>query len=518
MTHYPTPNLLTLYTTSLAGITYKTWVTSVTKSPGKFNTRTGLGGVSDRVGALAYALTPLSILLSSRESALSLLTGIPHTSFLFLHIWTGRIIFVQSFLHTLGWTIIEARLYQPQPTVYRDFMAQLYIVFGVVAMILVTVLYLFSLKRVVYWTGYQVFKLTHYITAILYLAACWIHWAPLACWMIASIILLVLDRGIRLARLALIHTGHLDKAQLLGFKKAQASIKLFTDADGAQVVRMEFEHTHGPWRPGQHFFLTFPGLAWWCAHPFTPALNARPHPQGQRHVYVVRVKEGITRKLAQVAIVGGGEGSTDVLLTGPYGVGFERRSRNMLGIAGGTGISFVFPIFLERLAARHGDGDDALIRLVWIVRKESDVQWFRHEIEKLKPTLANRKKKSSLDVSVMIIITRDRKPQTTRSSNDAIHITHTSEKNPEDLPLPPPAQDTHIEYLYLADHHPSPCALLDEFASSCSNGGSIDVVASGPSAMGRELKAAVARMNCGGKVWRGDRSASVRFVGDVREV
>jgi len=49
------------------------------------NTRTGLGGWSDRIGALAYALTPFTILLSNRESVLSLLTGIPYQHFNFLH-------------------------------------------------------------------------------------------------------------------------------------------------------------------------------------------------------------------------------------------------------------------------------------------------------------------------------------------------------------------------------------------------------------------------------------------------
>lgn len=207
------------------GISYRTWITPVKISPGKFNTRTGLGGFSDRVGALAYALTPLSIHLSSRDSALSVLTGLPHTSFLFFHVWTGRIIFIQSFLHTLGWTIIEARLYQPQPAVYRDSMSQLYIIFGVVAMLLITVLYLGSLKRVVRRTGYQIFKLTHYVTAAFYLAACWIYWTGLACWIIVAIVLLTMDRGVPLIRLLLVHTGHLGTKNYVGFQDGKSDNK-----------------------------------------------------------------------------------------------------------------------------------------------------------------------------------------------------------------------------------------------------------------------------------------------------
>jgi ferric-chelate reductase len=159
------------------------------------------------VGALAYALTPLTVALSTRESILSLITGLPYQSFNFLHRWTGRVIFIQSFLHTLGWTIVEGKLYQPQPKVYQEFMAQQYIIFGVVAMLLITLLYIGSMKSVMKWTGHEVFRKTHYVIAALYFGACWGHWAKLACWMIASIGIMFLDRGVRLIRLAMIHYG-----------------------------------------------------------------------------------------------------------------------------------------------------------------------------------------------------------------------------------------------------------------------------------------------------------------------
>jgi hypothetical protein len=67
---------------SLVGIVYRTWITPIEDYPHLHNTRTGLGGFSDRVGALAYVLTPFTILLSNRESCLSLLTGIPYVRLL----------------------------------------------------------------------------------------------------------------------------------------------------------------------------------------------------------------------------------------------------------------------------------------------------------------------------------------------------------------------------------------------------------------------------------------------------
>lgn len=129
---------------SFVGIVYNTWITPVKKMPGVYNTRTSLGPWADRVGVIAYALTPLSILLSSRESLLSLITGLPYQSFNFLHRWLGYVIVAQSVLHTIGWSIIEIRLYQPQPKVANDWIKQLYMIWGVVAMIFLFILFVLS--------------------------------------------------------------------------------------------------------------------------------------------------------------------------------------------------------------------------------------------------------------------------------------------------------------------------------------------------------------------------------------
>lgn len=174
------------------------------------NTRSGLGGFSDRVGAFAYALTPFTVLLSTRESALSLATGIPYQSFNFLHRWIGRVIVIQSIVHTFGWTLIEGRLYQPQPTTYQALIKETYIIWGCIALLFLCFLYVFSIRRVIKWTGYEFFRKTHYIVACLYIGACWGHWQQLKCWMIASLGLFFIDRGVRILRTLSIHVGYFD--------------------------------------------------------------------------------------------------------------------------------------------------------------------------------------------------------------------------------------------------------------------------------------------------------------------
>jgi len=59
--------------------------------------------VKNRVGVFSVCSdTLLSHMLSSRESLLSLITGVPYQHFNFLHRWLGYIILVQAALHTIG--------------------------------------------------------------------------------------------------------------------------------------------------------------------------------------------------------------------------------------------------------------------------------------------------------------------------------------------------------------------------------------------------------------------------------
>lgn len=77
-------------------------------------------------------------------------------------------------------------------------------------MALITFLYIFSLERVIKWTGHEFFRKTHYIVASICIGTCWAHWSRLVCWMITSLGIFGLDRGIRLLRTLLIHIGYLD--------------------------------------------------------------------------------------------------------------------------------------------------------------------------------------------------------------------------------------------------------------------------------------------------------------------
>ncbi|KAI9368646.1 ferric reductase like transmembrane component-domain-containing protein [Aspergillus egyptiacus] len=524
---------LTIFT--FVGITYKTWVTPVSDMPGVYNTRTGLGPWSDRIGVFAFALTPLSVLLASRESLLSLITGIPYHHFMFLHRWLGYIIFIQSALHTLGWTIIEARLYQPQPQVWDDFVGQTYIIWGIVAMILLSFMVAFSTQWGIRLTGYEFFRKSHYVLAMVYIGACWGHWAQLYCWMIASLLVWFVDRGVRFMRTFTIHHFNTPStSSALGLHIPQARMTLFERSHDGDVIRLDFEHNHDEWKIGQHFFLCFPDLTIWQSHPMTPSSVPGLNPKGQTHTYIIRARKGITKDLAQLAQAAQAANtppSTSVVLSGPYGQAvlnddfYRDDDINVFCVAGGTGVTFVLPVLLALTTSqlpRRG-----LIEFVWVIRRKEDLKWIEPELHLLRTAAA-----ATSTFRIRIFVTRDSTSSTTTppaptdEASKEVAVAEdqrTPSLSSQSQPQSPMKEDTFAIHLPTSTaslatgttEHPSLPTQLSEFVSR-TVAGPTRVVASGPLGMIRDLRAAVAACNDPRKVWRGEERFDVQLIHDDR--
>lgn len=508
---------------SLVGTTYKTWTVPTKGYPNLKTIRTGLGGWGDRVGALAYALTPLTIALCSRESVLSLITGIPYQHFNFLHRWTGRVIFIQSFLHTLVWTLVEGRFYQPQPETYVDFIKQKYIVWGIVAQIMITFLYIFSTSWAIRLTGYEFFKKTHALIGILYLGACWGHWDKLACWMIASLVLVLADFGIRFLRTGLLHIGYRKGKPGLGFHNAVATVQHYGDVEDS-IVRIDFDFKHSAWKPGQHFYLCFPALNIWQSHPFTPSSMPDGRSDTQHHTYLIRERTGITAKLARLAKSTNGDScTTSVILTGPYGgpASEDAVSSNLLAVAGGTGVTSALPALQDTFTSVQSTTHRA-IEFVWIVRKIQDLNWIAPELTELKSWMSNGKANG---LRIHIFVTRESAPElpqrTSTSSFSEKGKSCCSKRggrqevvvSSADLTAAQPG----FEITYLGGSHPSIDEIVAAFADRATIcGGRNQVIGAGPTQIGTVLRAAVAKRNHGSRVWEGDDSGIMALEWDCR--
>lgn len=524
---------------SFVGIVYKTWVTPVKNMSGVYNTRTSLGPWSDRIGILAYALTPLSVLLSQRESLLSLITGLPYQSFNFLHRWLGYVIVVQSALHTIAWCVVELRLYQPQPSVGLMWIKQLYMIWGVIAMFLLFVLFLLSTPWAIRRFGYEFFRKSHYVLAMVYIGACWGHWAQLNCYLLPALLLWFIDRGIRLARTGLIHYNYVSGTSM-GFRSAPASITHFPDAENGDVVRLDFVHPHDPWAVGEHFYLCFPQVSMWQSHPFTPLSVSGTRSDGlQQHSYILRAKKGATRVLADIAAVScvtsanekkpedAVAPTTPVILSGPYGGSIVKDIQpqtNILCIAGGTGISFVTPVLLDLINQQRVP--DRRVELIWAVRRDGDVAWISQELDSL------RRASGRTNLTVRIFVTRENElddvnltsqgPQSKPTFlEDKMAISSASSSTGEDQKATNSRagsfsvqHPTSVEGSS-ASRHPDLDGLVQQFVDSTVRGPTT-VFASGPGGMISDLRKVVGHANSGAKVWRGSERYNVELVCDDR--
>ncbi|KAJ4376331.1 hypothetical protein N0V83_001614 [Neocucurbitaria cava] len=534
--------VLTGYLTifSFAGIVYAKWVTPVKKMPGVYNTRTSLGPWADRVGVIAYALTPLSVMLSSRESILSLVTGLPYQSFNFLHRWLGYIIFAQSGLHTIGWCVVELRLYQPQPSVGKEFIVQPYIIWGAVAMILLTLLLVLSTPWGIRATGYEFFRKAHYVLAMIYIGACWGHWHQLEAFLLPGLLVWFIDRGIRLVRTALLHYNFLPSGHM-GFRAASTNITFFTDEINGDVVRLDFDHPHDAWDVGQHFYLMFPESSIWQSHPFTPLSSPVYGADSQRHSYIFRAKKGETRKIAALSArrtahmashTESHEGlmpdaKLSVVLTGPYG---ERTlqslvpNSNILCIAGGTGITYVLPVLLS--LASQPQSPNRHMSLVWVVRRRSDIDWVAPELAILKRKCPN------LRTRIHIYVTRASEQVQHGHDSSVPAISEKRTANECEKEIEPSSNSTSssasissalslhgVSKADLGLNHyqarPDLSKIVGEFVEGSVSGGT-DVFASGPGEMISDLRRIVASVNKGGEVWKGVERWDVGLTCDDR--
>lgn len=520
---------LTIWT--FVGITYKTWITPVKAYPGVYHTRTSLGPWSDRIGVLAYALTPLSVLLANRESLLSLITGVPYQSFNFLHRWLGYVIFVQSALHTIGWSVIEIRLYQPQPKVAQTWIVQTYMVWGVVAMLLLTILFVLSTPWGIRMTGYEFFRKAHYVLAMIYIGACYAHWDALGCFLIPALLLWGLDRGARFVRTAFLHYQVLPSGAM-GFRPAHATITRFADAESGDVIRLDLDNEQDPWTIGQHFYLCFTEGSIWQSHPFTPLNNPVVKGGKVTHSYIMRAKGGETRKLAEIAatklaspVDGAAAATTPVILTGPYGESLMESvtpDTNVICVAGGTGITYVLPVLLE--LARHARPSDRAIELIWVMRHTNNVDWVQRELDTLYSVQKSLRLKIRLfatrDASVPVS-DNDSKPSSIGEKSPATHAVGTvgstvglsagdqKEVNVEGAVEKIGGDKTE------AQRHPDLTQLVQDFVETTVRG-QTTVFASGPGGMISDLRTIVAGCNSASKVWQGDERYDVNLVCDDR--
>lgn len=222
-----------------------------------------------------------------------------------------------------------------------------------------------------------------------------------------------LDRALRLARL--VFYNHL----YFGFAKTSDRLDASVELLSPHFVRLHLQRPpHFRWTPGQTAFLTMPGVSGFPleAHPFTiasvdaryqlngvssptvgpgdaekagPPSGADATPYWKELVFLVNVREGFTRRLAEIAQTGG---KVKVLVDGPYGfspnldhddtVVLIAGTSPLKGLLcttvadedgiGGSGVSFTLSTFLGVLShVQNGKSRCKKLVFIWSIRDAS---------------------------------------------------------------------------------------------------------------------------------------------------
>lgn len=301
---------------------------------------------------------------------------------------------------------------------------------------------------------------------------------------------------------------------------------------------MEFKHNHEAWAIGQHFFLCFPALTIWQSHPLTVASVPEPHPSLPHHTYIVRCRSGETKRLKDLALgniqgpasSGGAPLSsttTPVILCGPYGTALlpshpntGHDAANILAIAGGTGISLTLPLVLAATSSPAFTG--VPIDFIWMIRRSSNKQWIASELDELK----RRSRTEKLDLRIHIYVTQEGADSDKTELIDTPSDNNSTSKTADDQIEPvsnsccssaSTSSNPNYNTTYMDAQHPSLASIVSSFLENRAHSRfKTRVIASGPQGMGTDLRSAVARVNDGSKVWKGDMRWDVELEWDDR--
>ncbi|SNX82043.1 related to ferric reductase [Melanopsichium pennsylvanicum] len=332
-----------------------------------------------RSGMMALGLMPFIYTLGSKVNFISLLTGVSHEKLQVYHQWLARFMLFLATIHVIPF------IHQPLADhgvagLRKQFFSDSIYTTGVIAYACLFVLS-FASTSGIRERCYELFLLIHVPVAILFLGYMFVHCqALLTSWryLWATAALYMLSVFLRFA-LQLQHSGFLSMS------------KCRIEALPNGLTKMTVESTMR-WRPGQHVFVRFPGLAPLSAHPFT--IVSMPSPDNQQLVSTVvlmaKARKGLTKRLhdqafkvqtQQVARVRSGL-TLSAILDGPYGqdAGVSSYTRVLL-LAGGSGITFVLASLLE-LSWRWQRNAAATraVHLIWSMRDVQALEWIRQHL------------------------------------------------------------------------------------------------------------------------------------------
>ncbi|KZO98142.1 hypothetical protein CALVIDRAFT_512747 [Calocera viscosa TUFC12733] len=357
---------------------------------------TGNGPVdfANRNAWIALWQTPLVVGLAGKNNIASFLTGVGPEKLNILHRAAGRTLLILACAHAFG--RYQIGLSGPH-AIYQPIM-----IWGVVALTsfaLTTVLGIRWFRA----QHYELFLCSHIVLVFLFLLGAYLHQPPYYYqWIYPSFALWAADRLARLFHL-LIFNPWLPRS-------CRAHVQALSDCTLRVTLQRRMR-----WRAGQHAYLLLPFVSRlpWEAHPFTVASLRSPSASGagggggNELVFLVRARDGFTRRLMARALKEGGECDVTALVDGAYGAPPRLEEyQTVVLIAGGSGVSYCLPLLASVVA---GKGLTKKVLFAWVVRRETHLGWIADELAAIVRAVP-----AGLQVEIRLYVTNSGKPSPTR--------------------------------------------------------------------------------------------------------
>ncbi|KIJ94088.1 hypothetical protein K443DRAFT_111053 [Laccaria amethystina LaAM-08-1] len=353
---------------------------------------------------------------------------------------------------------------------------------SLVALTLATILSIRPIRNI----AFEFFLISHIVLIMIFLIAGYNHaqigyygsyiWPALFVW--------GLDRFIRLARV-IWNNGTFRRKR--DPSQSLATVELLSE----DTILMSLKRRDFSWSPSQHAYVILPTISNlpFESHPFTIASIADKVDGTQRKeeerdvVFLVKGCNGFTKRLRDHASTHR-MGTVPAYLDGPYGCPPDLRVfSTCIFVAGGSGISYTLPLFLNLIRENARGGRSAVRRIlfIWALRDENLLPWFSKTLTEALPHA-----KSSLSIDSRVYLTA---PPINTSCSSASTVSGKSDSAVKTTTVRSPV-DYH-PYIKLSPGRPDIRRVLHDEISACTDGGSLSVDVAGPTGLTAAVRRAL---------------------------
>ncbi|KAJ7134928.1 ferric reductase like transmembrane component-domain-containing protein [Mycena crocata] len=359
---------------------------------------------ANRTGLIAATQFPLLVALGMKNNILTFLTGVSFDKLNILHRIGARTLCVMLWIHGSGHIIENGRagnIEDLQETWFRC---------GIMAISSLTLMCLLSVQPL-RSRMYELFLVAHFFVALIFLCGAYYHAENngLGYYLWPSLLLWGLDRFLRFVRIFFVNGGY----ETLFNTKTSHALRAKIEVISPQFLRVTVRRPdHFTWTPGQLAYLSIPSISAtpWEAHPFTiasidgdisqatdsrrPSRNdsfekpeahsiesvlaaveeLSPLGYSKRLVFLLRVHDGFTKRLLHSA---SSNSSFSAYIDGPYcSPPSVRGFGTVLLFCGGSGISFILPLFLDIVRGANSGTNPTCqkVMFVWAVRHPEQIE------------------------------------------------------------------------------------------------------------------------------------------------